>query len=87
MIKYFLWHILTVHYDCTDEDGEERSLTGTGLDLVPELEENKTTETLSEDEHQSENTALWGGRSPVVTQPMESYVRNRILAYLVYFKF
>ncbi len=47
-----------MHYDCTDEDGEERSLTGTGLDLVPELEEDKTTETLSEDEHQSENTAL-----------------------------
>ncbi len=46
-----------MHYDCTDEDGEERSLTGTGLDLVPELED-KTTETLSEDEHQSENTAL-----------------------------
>ncbi|XP_016343704.1 rho GTPase-activating protein 17-like isoform X1 [Sinocyclocheilus anshuiensis] len=44
----------------SDEDGdvEERSLTGPGLDLVPELEEDETTETLSEDEHQSENTAL-----------------------------
>ncbi len=61
----FLWNILTVRYDCTDGDGdgEERSLTGPGLDLVPELEEDETTETLSEDEHQSENTALWGGRS------------------------
>lgn len=41
-----------------DGDGEERSLAGPGLDLVPELEEDKTTETLSEDDHQSENTAL-----------------------------
>ncbi|XP_016394308.1 rho GTPase-activating protein 17b isoform X1 [Sinocyclocheilus rhinocerous] len=41
-----------------DGDGEERSLTGLGLDLVPELEEDETTETLPEDEHQSENTAL-----------------------------
>lgn len=49
-----------MHYDCTDEDGdgEERSFTGPGLDLVPELEEDKTTETPSEVEHQSENTAL-----------------------------
>ncbi len=47
-----------MRYDCTDGDGEERSLTGPGLDLVPELEEDETTETLSEDEHQSENTAL-----------------------------
>ncbi|XP_016343705.1 rho GTPase-activating protein 17-like isoform X2 [Sinocyclocheilus anshuiensis] len=42
----------------SDGDVEERSLTGPGLDLVPELEEDETTETLSEDEHQSENTAL-----------------------------
>ncbi|XP_016394315.1 rho GTPase-activating protein 17b isoform X2 [Sinocyclocheilus rhinocerous] len=42
----------------SDGDGEERSLTGLGLDLVPELEEDETTETLPEDEHQSENTAL-----------------------------
>ncbi|XP_048039326.1 rho GTPase-activating protein 17b isoform X3 [Megalobrama amblycephala] len=42
----------------SDGDGEERSFTGPGLDLVPELEEDKTTETPSEDEHQSENTAL-----------------------------
>ncbi|XP_016318842.1 rho GTPase-activating protein 17-like isoform X4 [Sinocyclocheilus anshuiensis] len=41
-----------------DGDGEERSLMGLGLDLVPELEEDETTETLPEDEHQSENTAL-----------------------------
>uniref|UniRef100_A0A8C1VHD4 Rho GTPase-activating protein 17 n=1 Tax=Cyprinus carpio TaxID=7962 RepID=A0A8C1VHD4_CYPCA len=41
-----------------DGDGEERSLTGLGLDLVPELEEDETTETLPDDEHQSENTAL-----------------------------
>ncbi|KTF90493.1 hypothetical protein cypCar_00002167 [Cyprinus carpio] len=41
-----------------DGDGEERSLAGPGLDLVPELEEDKTTETLSEDDHQTENTAL-----------------------------
>ncbi|XP_042576757.1 rho GTPase-activating protein 17-like isoform X6 [Cyprinus carpio] len=42
----------------SDGDGEERSLAGPGLDLVPELEEDKTTETLSEDDHQTENTAL-----------------------------
>ncbi|XP_016318839.1 rho GTPase-activating protein 17-like isoform X2 [Sinocyclocheilus anshuiensis] len=42
----------------SDGDGEERSLMGLGLDLVPELEEDETTETLPEDEHQSENTAL-----------------------------
>lgn len=44
--------------DDEDGDGEERSLTGLGLDLVPELEEDETTETLPDDEHQSENTAL-----------------------------
>ncbi|XP_059413521.1 rho GTPase-activating protein 17-like isoform X2 [Carassius carassius] len=42
----------------SDGDGEERSLTGLGLDLVPELEEDETTETLPEDANQSENTAL-----------------------------
>ncbi|XP_052409199.1 rho GTPase-activating protein 17-like isoform X4 [Carassius gibelio] len=41
-----------------DGDGEERSLTGPGLDLVPELEEDETTGTLTEDEHQSVSTAL-----------------------------
>ncbi|XP_043091665.1 rho GTPase-activating protein 17b isoform X2 [Puntigrus tetrazona] len=41
-----------------DGDGKERSLTGPGLDLVPEIKEDETTETLSEDEHQSENTSL-----------------------------
>lgn len=47
-----------MHYDCTDGDGEERSFMGPGLDLVPELEEDESKEKLSEDEHQSENTAL-----------------------------
>ncbi|XP_067314480.1 rho GTPase-activating protein 17b isoform X4 [Pseudorasbora parva] len=42
----------------SDGDGEERSFSGPGLDLVPELEEDKTVDSLSEDEHQSENTAL-----------------------------
>ncbi|XP_052392352.1 rho GTPase-activating protein 17 isoform X1 [Carassius gibelio] len=42
----------------SDGDGEERCLTGPGLDLVPELEEDETTETLPEDAHQSETTAL-----------------------------
>ncbi|XP_026072142.1 rho GTPase-activating protein 17-like isoform X3 [Carassius auratus] len=42
----------------SDGDGEERCLTGLGLDLVPELEEDETTETLPEDAHQSETTAL-----------------------------
>ncbi|XP_067237571.1 rho GTPase-activating protein 17b isoform X1 [Chanodichthys erythropterus] len=42
----------------SDGDVEERSFMGPGLDLVPELEEDKTTETPSEDERQSENTAL-----------------------------
>ncbi|XP_039541756.1 rho GTPase-activating protein 17b isoform X4 [Pimephales promelas] len=40
-----------------DGDGEERSFTGPGLDLVPELED-ESLETTTEDEHQSENTAL-----------------------------
>lgn len=47
-----------MHYDCTDGDGKERSFMGPGLDLVPELEEDKTMETPSEDEYQSETTAL-----------------------------
>ncbi|KAG1967153.1 rho GTPase-activating protein [Pimephales promelas] len=41
----------------SDGDGEERSFTGPGLDLVPELED-ESLETTTEDEHQSENTAL-----------------------------
>ncbi|KAI2666568.1 Rho GTPase-activating protein 17 [Labeo rohita] len=39
-------------------DGEKISLTGPGPDLVPELKEDETAETLSEDENISENTAL-----------------------------
>lgn len=47
---------------CADGDeeaeGEQRSLSGSGLDLVPELEEDEPTVVQPEYERITENTAL-----------------------------
>lgn len=47
------WAVIWV----TGDDGDE-SITGPGLDLVPELAEDEPVETLPEPQNQSESTAL-----------------------------